>query len=140
MTGVSLSRTLPALTWRVVIIAASPASRNIINLPACFGGTTGVGRTCEVKDGATVTLEWRQNANQPGAGVIPVGHRGPCAVYMKKVGTAMTDTATGDGWFKLWDKGYADDWCTMSLIASNGLMTFDLPTGTWQANHATTFD
>lgn len=103
--------------------------RNTIDTLVGFGGTTGVGRTCEVKDGATVTLEWRQNANQPGAGVIPIGHRGPCAVYMKKVGTAMTDTATGDGWFKLWDKGYTDDWCTMSLIASKGEMTFTIPTG-----------
>jgi hypothetical protein len=96
-------------------------------------GTTGVGRTCEVRDGATVTFEWRENPNQPGGAVIDPSHKGSCAVYMKRVESAQYDGAAGDGWFKLWDQGYDDStakkWCTLNLIDKKGRMTVQLPPG-----------
>ena len=99
---------------------------------AGFGGTTGVGRTCEVSDGATVTLEWRKEAEKPGGDVIDPSHKGPCAVYMKRVESAQSDGATGDGWFKLWDQGFDEStqkWCTINLIDDKGLMSVQLPPG-----------
>lgn len=86
-----------------------------------------------MNDGATVTLEWRMNPNKPGGGVIDPSHKGPCAVYMKRVGSAQEDGAVGDGWFKLWDQGYDDStkskWCTLNLIDAQGRMTVQLPPG-----------
>lgn len=58
---------------------------------------------------------------------------GPVAVYAKKVENAITDTAAGDGWFKLWDQGYDEaspkKWGTLNLIESKGLLSIDLPKG-----------
>jgi len=101
---------------------------------ACgFGGTVGVDRTCVVPDGATLTFEWREYANDASKGVLDPSHKGPCAVYMKKVDSAQYDPAAGDGWFKLWDQGYDQStdqkWCTLNLIEKKGLMTIDLPQG-----------
>jgi hypothetical protein len=101
---------------------------------ACgFTGTKGVPRVCPVDDGATLTFEWREDATNPSAGPIDPSHMGPCAVYMKKVDSAINDPGAGDGWFKLWDQGYDDassqKWCTRNLIASNGLLSITLPKG-----------
>jgi hypothetical protein len=100
---------------------------------ACgFNGTTGVGRVCAVPDGATLTFEWRETADAPGGGVIDPSHLGPCAVYMKKVDSAINDPAIGDGWFKIWDDGYdesTDLWCTAKLIANGGYLSVSLPQG-----------
>jgi hypothetical protein len=49
---------------------------------------------------------------------------------MKKVDSAISDSAAGDGWFKIWDDGYDEvqqKWCTNKLIDANGLMTVQLP-------------
>jgi hypothetical protein len=101
---------------------------------ACgFTGTKGVPRVCPVDDGATLTFEWRENPTDASVGPIDPSHMGPCAVYMKKVDSAINDPGAGDGWFKLWDQGYDDasseKWCTRNLIASKGLMTITLPKG-----------
>jgi hypothetical protein len=106
--------------------------RELLLIAVGFGGTAGVGRTCEVEDGATVTLEWREDASKPGGGVIDPSHKGPCAVYMKRVESAENDGAAGDGWFKLWDQGYDESsqkWCTINLINDKGLMSVQLPPG-----------
>ncbi|KAF2432618.1 hypothetical protein EJ08DRAFT_695372 [Tothia fuscella] len=107
---------------------------------ACgLGGTKGVGRVCEVNDGARLTFEWREFADDPTKGVIDASHVGPCAVYMKKVDSAIKDTASGDGWFKLWDQGYdlstPKKWCTLNLIDNNGHLTIDLPKGLVGGNY-----
>ena len=57
-------------------------------------------------------MEWRADPGIPAKdiplkdGNIPVGvtddsHKGPCAIYLKKVDDALTATGPGDGWFKL---------------------------------------
>jgi hypothetical protein len=96
------------------------------------GGTKGVSRVQSVKDGALLSFEIRQYANDPSKGRIDRGHKGPCAVYLKKVDSAVDDTATGDGWFKLFDHGYdssTDRWCTDEIIDNNGLLSVNLPKG-----------
>ncbi|KAI9821858.1 MAG: hypothetical protein M1827_002440 [Pycnora praestabilis] len=99
---------------------------------ACgVNGETSVARVCPVNDGATLTFEFRTwpDASQPGS--IDASHKGPCAVYMKKVDSAMANnTAAGDGWFKIWDEGYdesTNQWCTEKLIANDGHLSVALP-------------
>jgi hypothetical protein len=49
---------------------------------------------------------------------------------MKKVNSAIQDTAAGDGWFKIWDEGYdetTNQWCTTKLINNGGFMSVNLP-------------
>jgi hypothetical protein len=51
---------------------------------------------------------------------------------MKKVDDMFSESAAGDGWFKIWEDGYnqeTDTWCVDTLIENNGLLTVDLPTG-----------
>jgi hypothetical protein len=51
---------------------------------------------------------------------------------MKKVDSAIQDTAAGDGWFKIWDEGYdetTDQWCTLKLINNGGFLSVDIPQG-----------
>jgi Auxiliary Activity family 9 (formerly GH61) len=53
-------------------------------------------------------------------------------VHMKKVDSAITDTAAGDGWFKIWDEGYDEDakkWCTNKVIDNGGFLTVNIPKG-----------
>jgi hypothetical protein len=60
------------------------------------------------------------------------GHKGPCAVYLKKVDSAIDDPGYGDGWFKLFDDGYdasTKQWCTDKLIDNKGLFSVALPKG-----------
>lgn len=68
------------------------------------------------------------DASQPGS-LDPV-HRGPCAIYMKSVASAIDDTGAGPGWFKIWDEGYdstTSQWCTEKLIKNNGFLSVDIP-------------
>jgi len=51
---------------------------------------------------------------------------------LKKVSSAVEDTAKGDGWFKLFDHGYdasTKRWCTDEIIDNNGLLSVKLPKG-----------
>jgi hypothetical protein len=61
---------------------------------------------CTVPQGSKLTFLWREwaDASQPGS--IDASHKGPCAVYMKAVGSAIADVGYGAGWFKIWDSGY----------------------------------
>ncbi|CAE7201319.1 hypothetical protein PTNB73_05924 [Pyrenophora teres f. teres] len=100
---------------------------------ACnVGGTKGVSRVQSVPDGALLTFEIRSWASNPSKERLDRGHKGPCAVYLKKVDNAVTDTAAGDGWFKIFDHGYnsaTDRWCTDEIIDNNGLLSVNLPKG-----------
>ncbi|KAH7069017.1 glycosyl hydrolase family 61-domain-containing protein [Paraphoma chrysanthemicola] len=100
---------------------------------ACnVGGTKGVSRVQPVKDGALLTFEIRSWANDPTKERLDRGHYGPCAVYLKKVASAIDDKATGDGWFKIFDHGYdasSKRWCTDEIIDNNGLLSVNLPKG-----------
>jgi hypothetical protein len=85
-----------------------------------------------VKDGALLTFEIRSWPDDPTKERLDRGHKGPCAVYLKKVDAATTDKATGDGWFKIFDHGYdssTDRWCTDEIIDNNGLLSVHLPKG-----------
>lgn len=96
------------------------------------GGSKGVARTQPVKDGALLTFEFREWADDASKGSIDRGHYGPCAVYLKKVSSAVNDKAAGDGWFKIFDHGYdasTKRWCTDELIDNKGLFNVKLPKG-----------
>lgn len=100
---------------------------------ACgFTGTKGVGRVCQVPDGSTVTFKWTEDPSQHSGPVIDDSHLGSCAVYMKKVDSAISDNAAGDGWFKIWDEGYDQQtkkWCTKKLIDNGGYLSAQVPKG-----------
>lgn len=104
----------------------SPTSRPQTNIPLA---------------GDNIAFEWRTDRNIPAAsyplkdGSIPVGvtddsHRGPCAIYMKKVSDATTATATGDGWFKISHEGVINnDFCTDRLRKASAPQTGTIPSG-----------
>lgn len=92
-------------------------------------------------DGDEIAFEWRVDRNIPAAdyplkdGTIPVGvtddsHKGPCAVYMKKVNDASTAVGAGDGWFKVTDEGLTDGvFCTDRLRLANAPQPGSIPHG-----------
>lgn len=88
--------------------------------------------TCPAPTGATLTFEFREWPDLSHPGSIDISHKGPCAVYLKRVSDMTTAVAAGAGWFKIWDSGYdaaASQWCTEKLIANNGLLSVALPPG-----------
>ncbi|KAF1994771.1 lytic polysaccharide monooxygenase [Amniculicola lignicola CBS 123094] len=103
------------------------------NTLACnVDGDKGVSRVQNVKDGATLTFEIRSWPNDPTNEPLDRGHKGPCAVYLKKVDSAIDDPGYGDGWFKLFDDGYdasSQQWCSDKIIDNNGLLSIVLPKG-----------
>lgn len=95
-----------------------------------FDGDKGVARVCSLSQSSKLTFEFREWADASNPGSIDASHKGPCAVYMKAVDNAMTDTGYGAGWFKIWDDGYdsgSGEWCTEKLIANNGLLSVNVP-------------
>lgn len=113
--------------------AGSPIARLDSDDMACnVGGTKGVSRTQAVKDGSLLTFEIRSWPDDPSKESLDRGHKGPCALYLKKVDKATTDTAAGDGWFKVFDHGFdasTQRWCTDDIIDNKGLFSFRLPEG-----------
>ncbi|KAI9713611.1 MAG: hypothetical protein M1820_000994 [Bogoriella megaspora] len=112
--------------------ATNPINNLLGNEMACgYGGETGVARVCPTNAGTTITFEWRTVPDNPPAGSMDISHKGPCAVYLKKVDDATKgDAAVGDGWFKIWDDGYdesAGKWCTEKLRDNNGHISISLP-------------
>ncbi|KAJ3472383.1 hypothetical protein NLG97_g11034 [Lecanicillium saksenae] len=103
------------------------------NAMACgYGGHDPVAFVCPAPSGSKLTFEFRlwPDAEQPGA--LDPGHKGPCAVYVKRVDDMFSDPAAGPGWFKIWEDGYDNktrEWCTDRLIRHDGLLSVDLPTG-----------
>jgi len=87
--------------------------------------------TCAAPGSAQLTFEFRQWPDKRQEGSIDPSHKGPCAVYVKKVDD-MTSPAAGPGWFKIWDEGYDEStqkWCVDKLIDNKGLLTVELPSG-----------
>jgi hypothetical protein len=113
--------------------ASAPIASLDSNDMACnVGGTKGVSRVQSVSDGALLTFEIREWADDASKGAIDRGHYGPCAVYLKKVSSAVNDEGAGDGWFKLFDHGYdasTKRWCTDEIIDNNGRLSVNLPKG-----------
>jgi len=98
----------------------------------CIGvnGHNGVARVCPAKAGSKLTFEFRDWPDGTQGGSIDTNHKGPCSIYMKKVDNAATDTATGDGWFKIFEENYdsaAGKWCTEKLIPNKGHLSVNIP-------------
>ncbi|KAH6614332.1 glycosyl hydrolase family 61-domain-containing protein [Boeremia exigua] len=96
------------------------------------GGTKGVARVASVPDGATLSFEIRAWPADASKERLERGHKGPCAVYLKKVASAIDDPGAGDGWFKIFENGYdasSSSWCSDKIIDNNGLLNVKLPTG-----------
>ena len=54
-------------------------------------GSKGVSRVQTVPDGATLTFEIRSWPDDPSKERLERGHKGPCALYLKKVASAVED-------------------------------------------------
>lgn len=119
---------LHVIPYHVITIRATKCEADI---SSGVNGETGVSRVAGVKAGDTLVFEWRDwpDASQPGS--IDPGHKGPCAVYMKKVdNSAASNNAAGDGWFKIMEDGYdstAGKWCTEKLIPNDGHLAATTP-------------
>ena len=94
-------------------------------------GQVGVSRVCPANGGSILTFEFRAWPNDATREPIDPTHKGPCAVYMKKVDSAVANnTAAGDGWWKVWDDFYDDStgkWCTEKIIDNNGHLSVTIP-------------
>ncbi|KAI1131245.1 lytic polysaccharide monooxygenase [Nemania abortiva] len=105
---------------------------------ACgIGGTVPVNYTCPAPAGAKLTFEYRLNPSKAGQGFIDESHKGPVAVYAKRISSPSADAA-GSGWFKLWGEGYdmeADKWATEKIIETNGLISIQIPTALPAGNY-----
>ncbi|OLN88100.1 putative endo-beta-1,4-glucanase D 3, partial [Colletotrichum chlorophyti] len=88
--------------------------------------------TCAAPGSSKLTFEFREWPDARAEGSIDSSHKGPCAVYVKKVDDMAKTSAAGPGWFKIWDEGYDEStkqWCVDKLIANKGLLTVELPSG-----------
>ncbi|KAF5024719.1 hypothetical protein F66182_3203 [Fusarium sp. NRRL 66182] len=95
-------------------------------------GDKAVQYICPAPGGAQLTFQFRESPSYSKPGVIAEGHKGPCSVYVKKVDDMYSDSAAGDGWFKIWEDGYNVEegtWCVDRLRDNDGLLSVDLPTG-----------
>ncbi|KAH6856962.1 glycoside hydrolase family 61 protein [Chaetomium sp. MPI-CAGE-AT-0009] len=105
-------------------------------------GQNAVAFSCPAPAGSKLTLEFRMWADAAQPGSIDPSHLGPMAVYLKQVSNMQSDSAAGEGWFKIWDEGFdaaAGKWATQKLIDNNGLLSInlpsELPTGSYLARH-----
>ena len=120
-----MSNNIPQATFPISSVTSDDMACGV-------NGQTGVVRVCPVNAGSTLTLEFRvwPDAEKPGA--IDPSHKGPCAVYMKQVESAIANNnAVGDGWFKIFSEDYNSDtekWCTENLITNNGHLSVQIPT------------
>ncbi|KAF2020248.1 lytic polysaccharide monooxygenase, partial [Aaosphaeria arxii CBS 175.79] len=99
---------------------------------ACnVGGDTGVQGLISVPQGAELTFEFKASLIDKSKPRLEPGHKGPCAVYLKKVDSAEKAAGSGSGWFKVWDEGYdsaSGQWCTTKYTPT-GKFTITLPKG-----------
>lgn len=131
---VRMSNNIPQATFPL------PVSSITTSDIACgVNGQTGVDRVCGVNDGSSLTFNFRDWPDGSQPGTIDKSHKGPCAVYMKKVDDASaSNNAAGDGWFKIFQHDYdatEAKWCTEKIIDNNGLMAVVLPKGIQGGNY-----
>ncbi|KAA6406699.1 MAG: hypothetical protein FRX48_09422 [Lasallia pustulata] len=121
---VRMSKNVPNATFYVSSLASDDMACGV-------DGNIAVERVCPANTGSTLTFEWHDRPDDLTSGAIDPSHKGPCAVYMKKVDSAVTnDTASGNGWFKIYAADYnnvTSKWCTEDLIANNGLLSVKIP-------------
>ena len=99
-------------------------------IPIGVNGQNGVGRVCPVPAGSNMTFEYHTWPDARIAQGIDKSHKGPCAVYMKKVNDPTTDKAVGGGWFKIFEEDYdtsTNQWCTEKYILPHGHFTVQIP-------------
>ncbi|KAK3318260.1 glycosyl hydrolase family 61-domain-containing protein [Apodospora peruviana] len=95
-------------------------------------GQESVAFTCPAPAGAKLTFEYREYADLSQPGALDAQHKGPAAFYVKQVTNMKSDSAAGDGWFKIWEEGYDSAtglWATEKMMHNNGLMSFNVPEG-----------
>ncbi|KAL8346780.1 hypothetical protein RB598_000594 [Gaeumannomyces tritici] len=113
--------------------ATNPIASITGNDMACGrDGQNAVKYTCPVPGGSKLAFEWRLYPDYSQPGSIDKSHKGPCAVYLKQVADMNSAAAAGPGWFKIWHEGYDEttkQWCTEKLMANNGLLSVQLPSG-----------
>ncbi|PVH92766.1 lytic polysaccharide monooxygenase, partial [Periconia macrospinosa] len=98
---------------------------------ACnVNGDAGVPNLLEVPAGANLTFEFKASLWDKSKPRLEPGHKGPCAVYLKKVDNALTAKGSGDGWFKIFEDGVDEKgaWCTTKLTP-DGRLNVKLPEG-----------
>lgn len=99
---------------------------------ACNNVRSPASSTCSIRAGSTIAFEYRSWPDKPASevplknGVEPVSvtddsHKGPCAVYAKKVDDAKTAVGEGDGWIKIYHEAVGKDglFCTDRLRKGN---------------------
>lgn len=88
-------------------------------------------RVCPAKTSSVLTFEFREDADDVNSRPLDESHKGPAAVYMKKVSSATdSNNAAGDGWFKIWESVYDsenDKWGTTKMIENNGHISVRVP-------------
>jgi len=122
--AVRMSNNLPQATFPLPNVTSPDMACGV-------NGETGVSRIATANAGSTLAFEWRTWPDGSKAGSIDPVHKGPCAVYMKKVdNSAASNNAAGDGWFKIMEDGYdstAGKWCTEKLIPNDGHLAATIP-------------
>ncbi|KAL1971376.1 hypothetical protein VTN77DRAFT_329 [Rasamsonia byssochlamydoides] len=107
----------------------SPVSSKDI---ACgMEGEIGAARVCPAKSSSILTFEFREHPENVSSPPLDPSHKGPAAVYLKKVDSATaSNNAAGDGWFKIWESVYdetSDKWGTTKMIENNGHISVQVP-------------
>ena len=127
-----LSTASQVQTW----LAASLVTNIVIQVqeadyPTGVYGEYAASRVASTIGGDTITFEFRDHPDDSAPGAIDISHKGPCAIYMKKVeNAAASNNAQGPGWFKIMEVGYdtsTKTWCTEKLIMANGHLAATIP-------------
>lgn len=94
-------------------------------------GETGAARVCPAKSSSILTFEFREHPEDVDSPSLDPSHKGPAAVYLKKVDSAIaSNNAAGDGWFKIWESVYDEKsgtWGTTKMIENNGHISVQVP-------------
>ncbi|KAN0083802.1 Glycosyl hydrolase family 61 domain containing protein [Elaphomyces granulatus] len=99
---------------------------------ACgIDGEIGGSRVCPANASSIITFEYREDPSNVDSPSIDPSHKGPAAVYLKKVDSAIaSNNAAGDGWFKIWESVYDNStqtWATTKMIKNNGHISVKIP-------------
>lgn len=121
-------------------VSTNPITDLSSDAMACNVVSSNAANKCTVQAGDVVGFEWRVDPNIPAAeypansegqrvGVTDTTHKGPCAVYAKKVSDSITATAPGDGWFKIMEDGLDQKgvFCTTRLREADALQEVTIP-------------
>ena len=102
---------------------------------ACNGApnpTSPTSKVINVNAGDTVTAIWRYMLSSTGSApndIMDSSHKGPTLAYLKKVGSATSDSGVGGGWFKIQQDGLGSDgiWGTERVINGQGRHNIRIP-------------